>query len=154
MKFIYIILMFMVFVNIFTFMFAYLDIIPYQILVGDQYYELNDVTNMRGEDVFFQISNYNFSDVTGTLNLISSVLSGNLDFLGIVAAGIGASIFLHSASPLAVSIFLGVFVNTFRRSSSVFYGFQANEYLIVAAMAGVIFMFVITMIEYFTQGDT
>lgn len=146
MKFIYIILLFMIFANIFTFLFASIGVIPYTIEVSGDTYELNDITNVEGEQAFERITEIDFDDVV-------SLSLKNVDLLLIAAGGIAMAILMRNPAPFAVGLFLGIFINTFRRSTALFYGFQADAYLTLAAMVGVIFIIVITMIEYFTQGD-
>lgn len=142
MKFIYTILLFLIFVNVFTFLFAGLGIFPYEYTVaGDVYTE-----GMSGEELFTNLSDIDFETLT-TLSL------DNADLLLIAAGGIAMSVLFKSAAPFAVGIFLGVFVNTFRRSISIINSFGMNHYIVVAAIIGIIFLFVITLIEYFTQGD-
>lgn len=143
MKFIYTIILFLVFFNIFTFLFAGLNIIPYEYTVaGDVYTE-----DMSGEELFTNLSGIDFDDIT-------SLSMKNADLLLIAGGGIVLAILFRSAAPFAVGLFLGIFVNTFRRSTSIFYSFGIDSYLMVAAIVGIIFLLIITLIEYFTQGDT
>ncbi len=141
MKFIYVIILFLVFFNIFSFMLSGLGIIPHDATVVGNYTE-----DMTGEEVFNETTGVDFDDV-------ASLSMNNLDLIAIAAGGIVLSALFKSGAPFAVGIFLGLFVNTFRRSVGILYSFDINSYIVVAAIAGVTFLIVITLIEYFTQGD-
>ena len=141
MKFIYTILFFMIFLNIATFLFIGLGIFPYSIASGGNYSE-----DMSGEELFEDLSDADFDD-------IASLAITNIDLIAIIAGGGALAWLTHSPAPLAVGIFLGIFINTFRRSTAIFAGFNVNEHIYTAMFVGIIFLFVITLIEYFTQGD-
>jgi hypothetical protein len=118
-----------------------LGIIPHDTTIVGNYTE-----GMSGEDVFDETTGVNFENIT-------SLSLDNLDIIAIAAGGIVLSALFKSGAPFAVGLFLGLFVNTFRRSIGIFYSFEINSYMVVAAVAGIIFLIVITLIEYFTQGD-
>lgn len=142
MKFIYTILLFLIFFNVFSFLLVGLNIIPYEVSHQSDAY----TPDMTGEGLFENLSTVNFETIT-TLSL------DNLDLLVIVAGGLGMALLMRSPAPFAVGLFLGVFINTFRKSIAIMQSFDINQHIVTAAIVGVIFLFIITMIEYFTQGD-
>ena len=60
MKLIYPILLFMIFVNIFTFLFTALGIFPYEYTIVDEVYD----EGMTGEDLIKDLSDISFDDIT------------------------------------------------------------------------------------------
>ena len=143
MKFIYTILLFMIFLNVFTVLFTSLGIMPYGYTnEGDPIY----VSNATGEEIVKDLTKLDFEDAT-------SLALDNADLLIIAAGGIAMAILMRSPAPFAVGLFLGIFINTYRKSTSIFSSFDMNQTIVVAGIVGFAFVVIITMIEYFTHGD-
>jgi len=142
MKFIYVIILFLVFFNLASILVAGLGIIPYEYtIMGDLYTE-----DASGETVFANLSNVSFENA-------ADMMLGNASVIALIVGGGVLAWITHSPAPLALALFLGVFITTFKRSITIFSGMGINNVMWVMGLAGMAFLIVITMIEYFTHGD-
>ena len=143
MKVIYIFILTLMFVNVFAFMFNELGMFDYTFSPGDAY----NMTNTTEEELFEEVTGSQFGLIT------SLDINSLLSIAGIVGITGVLSVFMHSPYPIAVGLFLATFINLYMNSNSILNTVDVNPYLSMAFGLGMVFLFVITIIEYFTHGD-
>lgn len=147
MKLIYMFLLFMIFFNIFSFMLGDLGIFSYIVEGDESTYNLSDIEERSEGDVFEDISGAGWG----------SVLSLDKEVWALIGVVMGGAVILawamHSPYPIAVGLFLATFVNVYINSKSIFSSFDVNPYITMVFGVGILVLFVITTIEYFTHGD-
>lgn len=148
MKKIYVFILFLAFMNV---MIPYMDSLgwfPYSYDYDPDHYNVDDEGMIEtSEGVFEDVSGYNFGDVT----------SFDLDTLatigGAIVFGIAFAIMFRSPAPIAVTLFLAIFINIWRNSQNILTQFKISPYLYGVFALGILLLIVITIIEYMTQGD-
>ena len=147
MKLIYAILLFMMFFNIFSFMFGDLNIFAYTIEGDESTYNLSNIEEQTDSGIFEDVSGAGWG----------GVLSLDRDVWALIGVVMGGALFLswamHSPYPIAVGLFLSTFINVYLNSRSIFSQLEVNPYITMAFGLGIVVLFVITTIEYFTHGD-
>ena len=154
MKLVYVMILFLVFFNVFSFMSIYMGIFPYNYNVDDEGYDIN-VTgeSIPGEGTFKKLTGHNVMNVLTIFFGDLSSAGGLLTTLAIFGVAAVAAWLTHSPSPFVVA-FLGNTVRvTYENSYNVFYQFEINPYIQLAIGIGICFLIVITAAEYLTHGD-
>jgi len=155
MKKIYIIIIFLIFFNIFSFMFAWFGVFP---TMGDPStgaYDVNTtgegitpgevyIENISGMDYGDMVSVF-FGDLSDSANIFTTFL--------IMGVAIVAAWLTHSPAPLVIA-FIGNFVRVaYLNTIGIFSQYPINNYFMLAFAAGMVVLFGITCAEYLTHGD-
>ena len=158
MKLIYVVIIFLLFFNIFNFMFSWTSMFNYMYepSTGDAYSDIN-----ISEDEL-PPSESVFRDVTGGIDYgnVFSIFFGNFDswadiltIAGLIGAAAALAWATKSLAPF-VLVFLGNLIkNTYENSLGVFEQFPVNDYIWLIFGIGMAFLLVITAAEYMTHGD-
>jgi len=156
MKKIYIIIIFLTFFNVFSFMTAWFGIFPTEYESGSAMYDVNttDVTNTPGESIFEDITEgHDFTNILSIFFGDFGSLTGFATTLAILGVALIIAKWTHNIAPLVVA-FLGIVVkNMYVHSMDIFEQFPINNYLMIGFGLGMILLFVITSAEYLTHGD-
>lgn len=147
MKLIYIIIIFMAFFNIFSFMLGELGIFSYVVHSDEAMWNLSDTTEGTDQELFERVSEQSWSDLLN-LDPVALALMG-----GTIAGTIALAWAMHSPYPLAVGLFLATFINMYGNSRSIFSQLEINPYIRMAMGFGLLILILVTTIEYFTHGD-
>lgn len=149
MKIIYKIILFLLLINIFIPLVKSLNIFPNEGEGDSQYYQLDNPENAGDEsEVFERTSGYEVESLFSASSMSDlSVLFGALFLGGIVA------LITHSIAPIAISLFLGTFINLYRNSLNIVGQLNINPYVVLAVTMTILVIIVITIIEYMTHGD-
>ena len=147
MKLIYNIIFFMLFVNIFIPLVSSLGIFANEYTGNEDYYKIENSDNLDRDKTFEDVTGIGFGAITSMDFVALARLGGAL----LVAVGLAYA--FHSPAPVAVALFLVTFINVYERSESIAGQFAINPYIIFAFGMGILFLFIITMIELFTHGD-
>jgi hypothetical protein len=148
-KKLYVIIFFLIFVNLINVMVVALDIFP----VGyvDEFDE--NITNAsEGEEVFeyWTEDDFDYGDILG-------LIFGSTESIAVMLLGVGGSVGLawltHSTAPLAVGILASVFAALYTNTVNIFNSYPVNNYIMLACTIGMVILFVITSAEYLTQGE-
>ena len=151
MKKLFVIILFMIMVNVFIIMFSSMNLFPNSIEAGGNY---SDANNETAEDVLYDVSGSDFGDVLGII-----FVDVNSDPLNILASVLmlGGAAFLawltRSPAPFVVAVVANVFKNTYVNSMDFLEQFPINNYLMMAGMIAMIILLIITCLEYLTHGD-
>lgn len=140
-------MLFSMFFNVFMFMFASMGIFTYEYQTDSSDYDLDDPDNMNATDVFEDVSGQSVGGLL-SLDMVSWIAMG-----GVIAASIALAALFRSPYPVAVGLFLATFINIYKSSESIIESFDLDPYIVVAIGIGVVGLFLITTIEYFTHGD-
>jgi len=155
MKKIYVVIFFLVFFNIFTFLFAIggpLGIFPYAYGTGNPSYNLTSDENASSPDVFENMTGVSFDNIfsiffADVTNLASTGLSLGIFFVATVFA-----FKTNSPTPLVVAFVGNIMKNTYVNNMSIFNELPINNYLMVVVGIGMILLFVVTCAEYLASG--
>ena len=147
MKFIYVIMLFLIFFNIFSVMVDVLGIMPNVHTPAGDIYE----SGMEGGQSLAE-------DLTeNQWNAIVGIGKANADFVAICTAAIALGILMHSAAVVGVGLFVGLILSTIRLSQEAMEPlvstFGIDNFLLISFTVGMAFLLIITLIEYFTHGD-
>ena len=156
MKKLFVIILFMIMVNVFIIMFNAVNIFPVSLDSGQNYSDVDSAGNPTGaEETLYDISGgYDFSDV---LSII--FVDVNSDATNILATVVmlGGAAFLawltRSPAPFVVAVIANVFKNTYVNSLDFLEQFPVNNYMMMAGMIGMIILLIVTCLEYLTHGD-
>jgi len=154
MKKIYVIILFLIFFNIFTFMFSVLNIFPYAYGTGNPSYNITSDENMSSQTVFENTTGMDIS-YGDILRLFIGNIANLGDLLlsiGILGASIAAAWLTRSAAPFIVGFIGNIMKNIYATNIAVFNQFPINNYLMLAAGVGMIILFLITCAEVLTHG--
>ena len=150
MKKIYVLLFFMIMVNLVSIMFATQHIFDTSDQHGNQYTQ-NMSGSSDGEKIFGDITSQNFGDV---IYIFLGGASGILGFLTTASVSIAAAWLTHSPAPFVVGMIAGTFLTMYNNTSSMFSEYsELNSFVFLACSLGMVFIFIITCAEYLTQGD-
>lgn len=154
MKFIYVVTLFLIFFNIFSFMIAWAVPFEYGYGTGSEKYNVSsDEGTTPAETVFENVSGSDygnilsifFGDLTSAANILISVaILGGAAFLAWLT---------RSPAPFVIGFLGNVMLNTYTNSIGIFQQFPINNYLMLAGLLGMLMLFVITSAEYLTHGD-
>lgn len=149
MKKLYIVIFFLIFVNIINIMVVGLGMFP------SSYVEESDenITNVsEGEEVFeyWTDDDFDFGDILG-------LMFGSTGSVAALVLGIGGSVGLswltHSTAPLAVGVLASVFAAIYVNTINIFNSYPIHNYIFLACTIGMVVLFVITSVEYLTHGE-
>lgn len=158
MKAVYVIIIFLVFFNIFAFMFGWFGMFPYEYDpdsgsfgsnvnttggVSSSDIVLGDISGH--DDPFDMAMSIFFGDLEGVGGLLSSLAILSL-------AGIAAWL-TKSPAPFVVGFLGNMMKNTYLNSYDVFQQFPINNYLWLAMLIGMLLLFLVTVAETLTHGD-
>ena len=152
MKTLYVFMIFLIFFNIFAFMFAWLNIFPTTIGLNEQFNISSDKTS--AEQLFYNISGgFDINDMFAIfffdINNISNVVVS-----GLVLTGAALVAWLtRSPSPFVVAFIGNIMFNMYQKSVAIFQQFPINNYLMLVGMFGMIMLFIVTVAETLTHGD-
>lgn len=154
MKLMYVVMLFLIFFNLFSFMSIGLEIFPYEYGTDYENFDINVTADtVPGQDTFKDLTGLDPLDVFG---IFFGDISEGANLLITVAAfgvAVAAAWLTHSTAPLVVA-FLGNLIRvTFTKSYSTFYQFEIDPYIQLAFGLGILFLLVITAAEYLTHGD-
>lgn len=149
MKSLYVIILFMVFFNVFCFAFAFFQVFPYEYGTGSATYGKINLTDegTPAEVIFKDVSGQNFGDIL-------MIFFGDVTALAILGGTIAASFIAHSPAPFVVGFIAVVIMRTYQNSISVFEQLPINNYLMLAGLFGMAILILITCAEVLTHGDT
>lgn len=154
MKLIYVITLFLIFFNVFSFMFGMFLIFPYEYGTDTSDYNLTtEEDNRPAEAVFEDISGQGFGNILLIFFGDISSAGGILATLAIFGVAAVAAWLTHSPAPFVVAFVGNVMKNTYLNSVGIFEQFPINNYLMLAGMIGMIVLFIVTCAEYLTHGD-
>jgi len=153
MKKMYVIIMFLIFFNVFTFLFAAggpLNLFPYAYGEGNPNYNISDSENVSSEAVFEKASGIEPSDVF-------AVFFGDDDTsiwstLLLMGGAIALAYITHSAAPFVVVFVGNIMKNIYLKNIAVFNQFPVNNYLMIVLGIGMIILLLVTCAEYLTSG--
>lgn len=156
MKKLFIIVIFMIFFNIFCFMFAWFGIFPAEYETDTGSIDVNTTGSMQtpGEQYINTMSDgLTFGNIVSIFLGRFDSLSGFLASIVLIAGAVAASVLMHTPAPLVIG-FVGTFVkNLYLNASEIFARYPVNNYFMMAFGAGMLILFVITIAEYLTHGD-
>ena len=147
MKKLYTVIVFLLFFNIFCFLFASLNIFPTNPGTSD--------INMTSSETFiYDLSNYNISSIFNLLffDTENPDWSSIASILALSAAGVLA-VSTRNPSPFVVMFIANFMFNLYRKSMPIFNQFQINQYFMMAGLVGMVMLFIITSLEVLTHGD-
>jgi len=153
MKKLFIIVIFLIFFNIFCFMFAWFGVFPAEYDPPGHDISVTGEDKTPGEVYIKDISGMDYGDMV-------SVFFGDLSdtaniFLTFAIAGVAivAAWLTHSPAPLVIA-FVGNFARiSYTNTIGVFNQLPVNNYFMLAFGAGMVILFGITCAEYLTHGD-
>ena len=155
MKKIYIIIIFLIFFNIFSFMFAWFGAFPGEYDPSAGTYDINTTGEgvTPGETYIENISGMDFGDMVsvffGDLSDEANILSAFF----IMGVGLVAAWLTRSPAPLVIA-FIGNFVRVaYLNTMGIFNQYPINSYFLLAFGAGMVVLFGLTCVEYLTHGD-
>jgi len=152
MKKLYIILLFLVFINIFNFMFIGFNIFPsgYD-SQSDSYTDIEDSEGnvTAGEDLFKTLSNADFGEI---MLLFFANTESILTIVTTSAIAIAAAWLTRSPAPFVVGMIGGVMLTLYNNSIDLFAQFPINGFVTLACSIGVVIIFIITCAETLAPG--
>jgi len=151
MKKLYIILLFLVFINIFNFMFVAYDIFPSGFEGQSDSYDIADAdeNTTSGEELFEQLSDADFGDL---MLLFFGQADTILAFIVTASIAIAAAWLTKSPAPFVVAMIGGTFLTLYYRSTGIFEQFPINGFVMLACSVGIVILFVITCAETLAPG--
>ena len=152
MKKIYVVILFLIFFNIFTFLFATLDIFPYAYGTGNPSYNITDDENMSSQSVAENATGYSYDNILRVFLGDITNLGDLLLSIGILGASIAAAWLTRSAAPFVVGFVGNIMKNIYVTNMTVFNQFPINSYLMLALGVGMIILFLVTCAEVLTHG--
>ena len=141
----------MIFANIFIVMFNSLNLFTTSIQEGENF---TDANGSNANQVLYDISGNDFGDIFGIIFV--DIDSDILNILATVAMLGAAAFFAYltkSPAPLVVAVVANVFKNTYVSSMAFLEQFPINNYLMLAGVAGMLILFVVTCLESLTHGE-
>ena len=150
MKKIYIVILFLIFFNTFTFLFASLSVFPYTYGTGNPNYQIDEGENLSSEAVFENASGIGVNDVFSVffgdddLSVFSSIL--------LMGGAIALAWITHSPAPFVVVFVGNIMKNIYLKNMDVFNQFPVNNYLMLVVGIGMIILLLVTCAEYLTSG--
>jgi len=152
MKKLFVIILFVIFVNVFIIMFNASNIFPTDIDPSGNY---SDVTSgSSAEDVLYDVNGYDFGDIMSIIFV--DVNSDSMNILSSVLMLGGAALLAwltRSPAPFVIAVVTNVFKNTYVNSIGFMEQFGVNDYMMMAGLIGMIILLVVTCLEYLTHGD-
>jgi hypothetical protein len=152
MKMIYVILLFIVFFNIFSFMLGALPLFDTAFAEGNPKYNLSQHENKSAEQIAENATGVGYDD-------FFKILLGDIDNLadfflsfGILGGAIALAYVTKSPAPLVIGVVANIMKNTYTSNIEIFNSLEVNNYLMLASMVGMILLFLITCIEYMVSG--
>ena len=159
MKKLFVVVLFMVFINIFIIMFNSLGpngLFPIQLDESEDYKNGSDSSS---EAYFKDISSFDASDVFKIIFFDTSQINSDLGVISILASIVmmGGAAFIawltHSPAPFVVAVVANVFKNLYMNSIGFLEGFGINDYIMLVGMIGMIILLIVTCLEYLTHGE-
>ena len=148
MKKIYIIIFFLFILNLMIPYMQSLGWFPYGYTGDPDHYKVNDEGLIEtSEGTFEDVSGYSFGDIS-SFDLDTLATIGGAIVFGLLFAKL-----FHSPAPIAVTLFLAVFINIWRNSLNIVTQFKISPYLYGIFGGLILLLIIVTMIEYFAQGD-
>jgi len=156
-KKIYVIIFFLVFFNIFSFLFAIggpLNIFPYSYGTGNPSYNITTGDNMSSQQVAENATGYTFDNALSLFFVNLDLKQGwNILFsVGILVGAALAAWVTKSPAPLVVGFIGNLMKNTYVNNMSIFNELPINSYIMLAVGVGMILLFIMTCAEYMTSG--
>lgn len=152
MKKLYVVILFLIFFNVFIIMFNSFSLFPMSLEEGQNY---SNADSSTAEGTWEDVSGSDFGDIFSIIFV--DINSDPLNILGTILI-IGGAAFIawltRSPAPFVVAVVANVFKNTYVNSMSVFEQFPINNYMMIAGMIGMIILFIVTCLEYLTHGET
>lgn len=151
MKKLYVIILFLVFINIFNIMFVAYNIFPSGYDGQSDYYDIDDADGnvSGGETLFEELSNADFGDI---MLLFFGNAESILAIITTAAIAIAAAWLTKSPAPFVVAMVGGVFLTLYQRSIGIFQQYPINNFVMLACSIGMVILFIITCAEYLTPG--
>ena len=147
MKIVVKIILFLILINIFIPMVKSLNIFDAVPNSEDTHYNLEDGVPDESQ-VFEDIAEVDPESLFASSSMEDlGILLGSLFLGGIVA------LITHSIAPIAISLFIGTFLNIYRNSMNIVGQLDINPYIVLAFTLSILVLVVYTIIEYMTQGD-
>ena len=146
MKKLFIIIIFLVFFNILSFMLGFLGVFPVTV-EGGSYGDLDtsDSDTPASEEFVKDISGADFSDVMGIIFFGTNTESVIITFVLLGGAALLAYI-CHSPAPFVVAMIANVFIKTYQHSMNIMYQFSVNSYLMLIGTVGMILLFISVLV--------
>ena len=150
MKKIYVVILFLIFFNTFTFLFATLNVFPYAYGTGNPDYDIVEGENISSEAVFENASGIGVSDVFSVffgdddLSLFSSIL--------LLGGALALAWITNSPAPFVVVFVGNIMKNIYLKNIDVFNQLPINNYMMLALGIGMIILLLVTCAEYLTSG--
>ena len=152
MKKIYVIILFLIFFNLFTFMLAWLDVFPYAYGTGNPSYNITDGENISSQVVAENATGFSYDNILRIFLGDLSTAGGILATIAFYGAGVVAAWLTRSAAPFVVVFIGNIMKNTYVTNMDVFNQFPVNTYFMAAVGIGMIILFVVTCAEVLTHG--
>ena len=152
MKKLYIILIFLVFFNIFSFMFNAIELFPYVYGEGNPSYNLSEYENKSSEEIAESASGYSYDDFLRIILGDVDSLGDMMLTVGILGAAIAMAWLTKSGAPLIIGVVGNLMKNMYIQNMAIFEQFPINNYLMLATGVGMVLLFIITCIEYMVHG--
>lgn len=155
MKRLYVIILFLIFFNIFTFMLPTLQIFPFieGFPTGYAAYNLTDTENASAQEIAEKSSGYDFNDVISLLIGDISSIAEIIATIGILGGALALAYITHSPTPLIIGVVANIMKNIYLNNLEVFESIpEINEYLMLASLVGMIILFILTCMEILSHG--
>ena len=155
MKKLFIFIIFLIFFNIFCFMFAWFGVFPAEYDASSGVTDVNItgegvtpgevyIKDISGMDYGDMVSIF-FGDISDSANVLSAFI--------IMGVGLVAAWITHSPAPLVIG-FVGNFARvSYINTMGVFNQYPINNFFMLAFGAGMVILFGVTCAEYLTHGD-
>ena len=155
MKKLFVIIGFIILVNVFIIMFNSVNLFPVELDASQNYTGMDDSGDTyTGDQAFEDISGYDFSSVLGIIFV--DVNSDPLNILASIAM-LGGAAFLawltRSPAPFVLAVISNVFKNAYVNSMGFLEQFPINNYMMLGGMIAMILLLIVTCLEYLTHGD-
>ena len=153
MKLIYMVILFLIFFNVFTFLFVLggpVGIFPYAYDTGNPGYDIGEGENMSSEAVFENASEIGVSDVFNVF--FGSDDTALWTTLLMMGGAIALAYITHSPAPFVVVFVGNIMKNIYMMNRDVFNQFPVNNYLMLVVGIGMIILLLVTCAEYLTSG--
>jgi len=148
MKLMYVIILFLVFFNIFSFISVKLEIFPYEYTPDTKHFDIDGGSYQN----FKNTTGFGIGEVVrvlfGDITVSNAVITIGMLVLALIAVKLA-----HSITPLVVLFFANMARVTYENIYGVMNQIEIDPLVSLAIGVGICFLIIITSVEYMTHGD-
>lgn len=156
MKQLYVVMLFVIFFNIFAFMFASINLFPYVSSEGvNEDWNISDGENLSAENLTEQSTGYSFDNILSyffmdikDLNPINLLIT-----LATLGGAVIAAYITRSPAPLVVGFVGNMVKNVYINNYTIFESLPLNNYMMLAVGVGMIILFLLTCAEILSHSS-